>query len=232
MSSATKITTEVKKAVKKASAAPSAAPSVATSIPTPAPPAAAHTSPTPQADSKKTSKMASPSPSTVVPTPVPVATTTESTETHETSLQDELTAVQNQLTAIRDSASLALAALKRVAKRAQQEIKDARKNKRKRAEGVEGETKGPSNFEKPVPISDELAAFIGVAKGTLVPRTEVNSKVLGYAKQHNLSQGHKINPNAALKKLLNINDTEANELTIFTIQKYLKVHYPKPAKTD
>ena len=158
-------------------------------------------------------------------------------------LQDELKAVHDQLTAIRDAASAALIALKRVGKRASQDIKDARKSKRKGRELQEGEVRKPSNFEIPVGISDELSAFFGGGKGALMSRAEVNKRVFAYCKESGLTEGQDIHlagtpelvakgfkPSAAaaLVKLLAVPETE-KKLTIFNIQTYMRRHYSKPA---
>jgi chromatin remodeling complex protein RSC6 len=144
------------------------------------------------------------------------------------SLADELTALQTQLTALRDGASAALLTLKRVAKRASQEVKEARKNrKRTRAEPAEGEVRKPSNFEIPVPISDELSAFLGGSKSNSMSRAQVTKAINLYVNERNLRVKHDISPDAALRKLLNVDDSV--KLTIFNMQTYLGRHYLKPA---
>jgi hypothetical protein len=118
----------------------------------------------------------------------------------ERSLQDELKTVQDQLTAIRDSAAAALVALKRVAKRAASDVKDAKKKKRRDPKEEGGEPRKPSNFEIPVSISDELSAFFGGGKSSLMSRAEVNKRMFAFAKENLLSQGQTIHlePNVSL----------------------------------
>jgi hypothetical protein len=215
-----------KKTVKKVTPAASEAPA-------PAPPAPVAT---PAAAEKKSTKK----PATTVPTPAPVAppapvaapapveapTTSEATET---SLADEIKALQDQLTSVRDAANAALTALKRVAKRATTEIKEARKNKRKvRAEPADGEPRKPSNFEIPVPISDELSVFLGGGKNNKMSRAQVTRAINNYLNTHNLRSKHDITPDAPLRKLLGIGDDV--KLTLFNIQTYLSKHYPKAPK--
>jgi chromatin remodeling complex protein RSC6 len=159
-----------------------------------------------------------------VSTPVAAETVVEATS----SLADELTALQTQLTALRDGASAALLTLKRVAKRASQEVKEAHKNrKRTRAEPAEGEVRKPSNFEIAVPISDELSVFLGGGKSNSMSRAQVTKAINLYVNERNLRVKHDITPDAALRKLLNVDDSV--KLTIFNMQTYLGRHYLKPA---
>ena len=88
-----------------------------------------------------------------------------------------------------------------------------------------------SGFEKPTPISDELAKFVGEPIGTLLARTEVSKKIHEYVKTNNLqnpSNRRIIHPDAKLKKLLNT--TGKDELSYFNLQKFLKVHFKKEVK--
>ena len=88
-----------------------------------------------------------------------------------------------------------------------------------------------SGFEKPTPISDELAKFVGEPVGSLLARTAVSKKIHEYVKNNNLQNPANrriINPDAKLKKLLNT--TGKDELSYFNLQKYLKVHFKKEVK--
>ena len=190
------------------------------------PPVVSSPSPAPVPEVKKASKKA------VAPAPAPVSTPVEEVEGEapaETSFEDELSAAQVQLGAIREAATQALAALKRLAKRHGAEMKDARKNRRKARKETDGtEPRRPNNFEIPVAVSDELSAFFGGGKSATMSRAQVNKAMSEYIKKNSLGQGQKINPDAALKKLLRIAD--GDDVTIFNIQKYLKAHYPVTTK--
>ncbi len=216
-----------KKAVKKASPAPS------TVVPTPVP-VAEVAAPAAAAAPKKAAKKAATAVEAAPAAPAVVAPTPSSTDCKvespvaETTLADELKALQDQLTTIRDAANSALAALKRVGKRATQEIKEARKNRRNKREApADGEPRKPSNFEKPVPISDELSSFLGGGKNNQMSRSAVNAAIHKYLNEKGLRTKHDIAPDAALKKLLGVD--ESVKLTIFNMQTYLGKHYPKPA---
>ena len=218
----------VKKVAKKAPAATPAATATPVSTATATPVVA-------EAAPKKASKKASPS--AAVPAPVaaaapaaPAATDAAPAEVvaEQSSLADELVALQTQLTALRDGAAAALLTLKRVAKRATQEVKEARKNrKRSRTEPADGEPRKPSNFEIPVPISDELSSFLGGGKANSMSRAQVTKAINAYVNERKLRTKHDITPDAALRKLLSVDDSV--KLTIFNMQTYLGRHYLKPA---
>ena len=166
---------------------------------------------------------------TVAPTAVASDVVTDVvTDATVATFADEISSLQTQLLALRDGATAALASLKRVAKRASQEVKDARKNRRRaRAETAEGEVRKPSNFEIPVPISDELSLFLGGGKSNSMSRAQVTKAINAYVNEHKLRVKHDITPDAALRKLLSVD--ESVKLTIFNMQTYLGRHYLKPA---
>lgn len=88
--------------------------------------------------------------------------------------------------------------------------------------------RAPSGFVKPTIISDELATFLGKAKGSEMARTEVSKEINQYIRTKQLQDkenGRKIHPDAPLTKLLNIGKGE--ELTYFNLQRYMKHHFPK-----
>lgn len=200
-----------------------------TPTPAPAAPVAAPVAAASESSAKKAVKRATtpaaPAPAAAVEA---VAVPAEVSVAVETSLADEITALQVQLTAIRDGAAAALLSLKRVAKRASQEVKEASKNrKRSRAEPANGEPRKPSNFEIPVPISDELSSFLGGGKGNSMSRAQVTKAINAYVNERKLRVKHDITPDAALRKLLSVDDSV--KLTIFNMQTYLGRHYTKPA---
>lgn len=188
----------------------------------------------PVEESKKVVKKAASTTSTPAPVVSPVVAavvtepSTETTEVAAPSLADEIKALQDQLTAIRDSASTALATLKRIAKSATKEIKEASKKKRRaRVESADGEAAKPSNFTIPLPISDELSVFLGGGKNNQMSRAQVKSAIHKYINDKNLRVKHDITPDAPLRKLLAV-DSDV-KLTIFNIQTYLSRHFPKAA---
>ncbi len=105
--------------------------------------------------------------------------------------------------------------------------KAAAKRKRNKVE------RKPSGFTKPTLISDELAAFLKVPKGTEMARTAVTKEINKYVCEHNLkdkNNGRKINPDKHLAKLLNLK--KGDELTYFNLQKYMKGHFAKASSSS
>jgi ribosomal protein L11 len=80
---------------------------------------------------------------------------------------------------------------------------------------------------KTPPAAELIKKELGVAKGSSLSRSEVTTKVCGYAKSHQLMDKQVIKADAALRKLLAL--TEKDELKILNLQRYLKPHYLKPA---
>ena len=107
---------------------------------------------------------------------------------------------------------------------------NSRRRKRKAQSADPAKKRAPSGFAKPALISTELCNFLGQPVGTEMARTEVTKHLTSYIKEHNLQDSEnkrKIVPDAKLKKLLNL--SKGDEVTYFNLQKYMKVHFPKPA---
>ena len=136
-----------------------------------------------------------------------------------------------KVNSLRTVLAAVLSDMKKLEKQIPRELKKASKGRRRRAaavtEGGEAAPKKESVFTKPTPISDALCTFLGVAKGSSLSRSEVTTKVCGYAKSHQLMDKQVIKADAPLRKLLAL--TEKDELKILNLQRYLKPHYLKPA---
>jgi chromatin remodeling complex protein RSC6 len=144
-----------------------------------------------------------------------------------TTLDDDLKNVLSTLTTLRETVSTMITEVKRLDKRVHREIKDARKRKRKAKLDENGNEvkRGPSIFEIPQKVSDELCKFLGKPTGTQISRSNVTKEVNAYIKTHNLKNKHDIKPDAALRKLLGV--TESDALTYFNLQRFLNKHYIK-----
>lgn len=167
----------------------------------------------------------------VVVASTPVETVAAAPVVPTTTLDEDLKSVTNYLNTVRETVASLLAHVKRLDKRVHREIKDARKRKRraKVEDGAEGDKpRTLSIFERPVEVTDELCAFLHLAKGTLISRSQVTKGINNYVKEKNLKDKHAITPDAALQKLLAI--PEGDKLTYFNLQRYLNHHYPKTAK--
>ena len=132
------------------------------------------------------------------------------------------TTVQGQIEALKG----VLANLKRLEKRVSREIKDARKKRKAPKLNPDG-TPVPKKdqFGKQVPVTDELAHFLGKAKGSTASRSEVTRFIGNYVREKSLLDKRNIKADATLLKLLAIKADEP--LTYFSLQKFLNKHYIK-----
>ena len=122
-----------------------------------------------------------------------------------------------------------IADVKKLHKNVQKNLKDAAKKNKKRVVDPNKPKRAPSGFAKPSLISKELCSFVGKPDGTEMARTEVTKFLTIYIKKNNLQNPknlRQILPDKKLGKLLNVPKTE--QLTYFNLQKYMKVHFPKP----
>jgi chromatin remodeling complex protein RSC6 len=104
------------------------------------------------------------------------------------------------------------------------------RNKKTRVKTERSADALPSGITKPVAITDDLAVFLGVAPGTLVPRNEVTKGVSAYVKKHEISdptnkQKFVLDDRPAAKALRTLLGNPSEDVTYFNLQKYLKHHY-------
>jgi chromatin remodeling complex protein RSC6 len=162
------------------------------------------------------------------PAPVVVAATPSDSVVEEdvgASLQKSITELHEQLSALKTAASAAAAALKVIEKQAARVVKKADRRRKRKADAVAGAEPKPCIFTKPVKISDELCSFLAHPKNTEVSRSAVTKGVMAYARANNLMDKQTIKADAALRKLLTLN--EGDSLTILNLQKFLRRHYIK-----
>jgi len=207
-----------------------AAPEVEVKVSVPAPTSAAAE---PKAKKAKTATASAPAASAAA-VPVVVASTpveqvaAPAPAAPATTLEEDLKSMTTRLNTLRETVVSLLGEVKRLDKRVHREIKDARKRRRraKPEEGAEGaKPRVLSIFERPVVITEELCTFLKQPKGTLMSRSQVTKGVNNYVKENNLKNKHSIQPDASLKALLLVPETEA--LTYFNLQRYLNRHYVK-----
>ena len=120
--------------------------------------------------------------------------------------------------------------LRKLQKNMARHVRENSRRRKRKAPAGDRPKRAPSGFAKPALISKELCSFLGQPEGTEMARTEVTKHLTSYIKEHNLQDSEnkrKIVPDAKLKKLLNL--TASDEVTYFNLQKYMKVHFPKPA---
>ena len=165
----------------------------------------------------------------VVVSSSPVEQATTASVLPVTSLDDDLRAVASNLNSLRETAATLLGQVKKLEKRVHREMKDARKRRRRvklDENGVEVK-RAPSIFERPTQVTGELLTFLGRPAGTLMSRSEVTKAVNEYVKAHDLKNKHDIKPDAPLRALLAVGESEP--LTYFNLQRYLNRHYVKAA---
>jgi len=232
MSSTASKTAAPKAAAAKKSTTPAASTTVA---PVPVPVAAEVAAPKATKAAKKEVAAASTVAATATTVPVVVApvvaATTEVAAIAEDDIGAQLTSQINslheQLTAQKAAFAATAASLKVIEKLAARLIKKAGRKGKSKSKPVDGAPAKPCVFTEPTTVSAELGAFLGLAKGSLISRSNVTSGIVNYAKSHNLMNKQAINTDAALRKLLGV--TETDNLTILNLQKYLSKHYVKAA---
>ena len=190
----------------------------------------------PKAKAVKVEKAAGAATLTVptVETPsAPVAVeSTESSEVQLAALGEKLKALGAELqTRLRD----AVKGVQDAIKTAKREARDGKKKKRKNPEEMTAEERkvwearrANNAFLVQRPLTDELAAFMGLKAGEKRSQTEVTKFISGYVKQHSCFDPNfkrRILPNAALAKLLRVSDKD--EVTYLNLQSFLKVHFKK-----
>jgi upstream activation factor subunit UAF30 len=174
--------------------------------------------------------VATPAPVVVAAPPAPVVVEATAAEAVESglSLSEEFNQVVTQLTSVRTLLAGLTTQVRQLQRRSEKELRTAQKSGKKvrKATG----NRNPSGFVKPTPISDALAAFLGKKPGDQMARTEVTREINQYIRAHNLQDpqnGRKINPDAKLRKLLNVEKN--GELTYFNLQRYMSPHFIKVA---
>jgi len=164
---------------------------------------------------------------------VAVAATTVVAAEEEMSLMAEFAGQVARVNELRNQLGTVLGDMKKTEKRLSRELKRAGRRRRVRAPQVDEAgnplPKKPSVFTKPQVITDALCVFLGKPKGTQVSRSDVTRGIMEYVKKHGLNNKQDINPDAALRKLLAVSETE--KVTILNLQRYLKGHYVKPTST-
>jgi len=190
---------------------------------------------TPSTPSKKTKKPSSArgksksAVATTTPVAEPVAVveaTPVATVDNVSVLQDEFAEFLGKLNQVSSQFSALRTDFRTLEKKWTRELKTAQKTMEKRRRKVGN--RAPSGFVKPTLISNELSSFLGKPSGTEMARTEVTREINKYIRANALqdkTNGRKINPDAALKSLLNIGAND--ELTYFNLQRYMSPHFAK-----
>lgn len=177
---------------------------------------------------KKAASPAAPAPTPVEVAPVAAETSevnvTATVEENESNILQQFSTFFVKLQRVQSDFSSLKSDFKSLEKRCLREFKTVQKTtKKKRNANSNG-----GGFKKPVPISNELAAFLKKPEGTVMARTDVTSAITQYFKENNLqdpTNGRNLIPNAELTKLFKLEPTD--HLSYFNLQKFLKPHFPK-----
>jgi chromatin remodeling complex protein RSC6 len=106
-------------------------------------------------------------------------------------------------------------------------VKAGKTSSKKNVKKILKDKKPPSGFAKPTKISDELADFLEIEKGSFLPRTEVTRLIHQYVVKNGLrdeNDKRHITPDDNLKKILNNYD---KDVTYFNLQSFVKHHFIK-----
>ena len=206
-------------------------------------PAAKKTASKPAAKSEVTVPVTTPAPVST-PTPAPAPTSAPATtpapvadsrtaDAILTSVQEALRALNVEVTGrVRALVADAVAAAKTLKREARDSKRRVRKDPATMTpeERATWEARRANNaFLKLRPITDELAAFMGVPAKSQKSQTDVTKFVSQYVKTHGCfdpSFKRRIVPDAKLGKLLRAKDGQ--EITYLNLQSFLKVHFIKP----
>ena len=180
--------------------------------------------------------VAAPAPVIAAPAPAPVVTAVVAPAVaapapaaeENVDITAQFTSLVEAVNAARTAINTIHSNMKKLEKQIPRELKKASKGGRRRraapADGSAPAEKKPSVFTIPTQISDALSTFLGLPKGSLISRAEVTTRVCKYATEKGLMEKQVIKPDATLRKLLNVNESDV--LRILNLQKYLSSHYP------
>lgn len=148
----------------------------------------------------------------------------------------DLMEVYNELAAHRKGVTQLMAKVKRCALRADRAMNvavvadngDSNTMTHKHTD-KRGRKKGrATGLTKPFPVTDSLCAFVGVQPGTQLARADVTKCLHKYIKEKGLSDvtnGQYIVPDATLKALLNWDESDADKVHMFAMQKRMNAHF-------
>jgi chromatin remodeling complex protein RSC6 len=106
--------------------------------------------------------------------------------------------------------------------------KNDKKNDKQIKEIDNKEEKPKKGFARPIEVTKELCDFLNKEDGTKMARTDVTKALIEYIKENNLKSvenGQLIHPDEKLKILLGLGENE--NVTYFTLQKYMNKHFIK-----
>ena len=151
--------------------------------------------------------------------------TSENNELHDEEVFSQFDNLINGLQTVKLQINILQHSVKQIEKTIKKKMKGLKKEVTKNKQ--KGNRK-PSGFAKPGKITKELCSFLNKDEGTEIARTEVTRALVAYIKENKLDNsdnGQIIHPDNKLKTLLGLDDNQ--NLTYFTIQKYMNKHFVK-----
>jgi len=151
--------------------------------------------------------------------------TSENNELHDEEVFSQFDNLINGLQTVKLQINILQHSVKQIEKTIKKKMKGLKKEVTKNKQ--KGNRK-PSGFAKPGKITKELCSFLNKEEGTEIARTEVTRALVAYIKENKLDNsdnGQIIHPDNKLKTLLGLEDNQ--NLTYFTIQKYMNKHFVK-----
>lgn len=139
---------------------------------------------------------------------------------------DTFNAINENLTMFKNQIYNLQCQVKSVEKTVKKELKNIKRASKPKIKSK----KAPSGFAKPTKVTKELCDFMDRPDGTEIARTEVTKFLVQYIKENNLQEQNgetknKIIPDKKLQNLLCLTTDQVNDLTFFTIQKYMNKHF-------
>jgi upstream activation factor subunit UAF30 len=123
-----------------------------------------------------------------------------------------LESVQDYLISLEKSVK----ALQKEVHRIRQKIEDP--------DGEKAKARSENNsFKHPQKISEDLRAFLGLAQGEMISRSDVTKRIFAYAKEKGLNSGKIIKTDDALHALLT--PEQGVDITVTNLQRYINHHY-------
>jgi len=144
-------------------------------------------------------------------------------------INDSITLFKMQMNSLQQN-------IRTLEKQVNKELKTVTKVIKAKSKSKPKTDRAPSGFAKPTKVTKELCEFMNRPEGTEIARTEVTKSLSQYIKTNNLQEKganskNKINPDDKLKTLLGLSNDETENLTYFTIQKYMNKHFIKNPST-
>ncbi len=224
------VKTSAKKVSKKTDDVTPAAPAVKVEAPAAAAPKAEAKATKAKAEKKVEAAPVAAAPKVETPAPATDAAAAPAAVAEER-VETKVKAHTARMLAIRETLSSLITESKKLEKEVAKLQKAAEKRRRRKAgaDGAEGGAKVPCAFTLPCQLSAELCSFMNLPAGSQESRSNVTKYLTTYFKEHNLKNKHDIKPDAKLKSLLKLKDSD--KLTYFNLQKYLNQHYIKATPT-